>query len=502
MNVFQNMVGGSTKTPAGTLALGLIMGVSLAWSGAAHAQTRAWATSLTNIAAAANGGHIVSVSSTIDKNDPQFAASNLIDGQVFNTVNGKTSGSFGWASDKYDPVNMEYVTIGFKDNALHNIGKIVINPTTNVAPERWVKDMEVQASTATADGPYSVVAQLTVLKKAQTQEFTILPAPARFVRLMFRTNWGSDRAVALGEIEMYDSVNAADPLGGLITRMEGAVSELKQYRQTQQDIQGTIQASAPDAATSRPVALPKPTGQPHLSEATLQLIQQTTGDASVAPVRARPTTAASLRNIAAAANGGKIVDYSSIFVSDPAQGPDSAYGPDKLIDGQNFSPQDNTGSSGWASQGFAPGKQFVTIGFRDDRTHVINRIVVNPASNQSSLRWARRIEVQVATTAAKTGPWQTVATLNLRMEVGNQEFKLASVEAKYVRFVFMANGPGDVKLAGLDPDVNSDRSVSLGEIEIYEPVAESAALDAVIGNLQQILVDMKRVYEQQGKTPA
>ncbi|MBV9867481.1 MAG: discoidin domain-containing protein [Abitibacteriaceae bacterium] len=481
-----------SKVRLGTVALVAALSANIALSRPVQAQSRTWATGLTNIAAAANGGRIINVSSTID-NDAKFAATNLIDGKVYNAD--KKTGSFGWASDKYDPVNMEYVTIGFKDNSLHTIGKIVINPAASVAPERWVKDVEVEASTESAEGPYQVVAQLTVLKKGEPQEFTILPAPARFVRLLFRTNYGSDRAVALGEVEIYEAVNPTDGLGGLISRMEGAVNELKQYRQAQADTGGTTVADAASDNGVTNAALTssnhKP-GKPQLSEATLQLIQQNGGNPATA-------SAASPRNIAAAQNGGRVVDFSSTFVSDPAKGADPVYSPDNLIDGDVFREKDNAGSFGWASQGFAPGKQYVTIGFRGDRTHVINRIVVNPSSNQSSLRWARRIDVQVTTESSKTGPWQTVATLNLRLEPVNQEFKIPSIEAKYVRFVFMANGPGDVKLPGIDQDVNSDRSVSLGEIEIYEPAAESAALDSVIGHLQQILVDLKRLYEQQGK---
>ena len=44
--------------------------------------------------------------------------------------------------------------------------------------------------------------------------------------------------------------------------------------------------------------------------------------------------AARARNIASAANGGRIVDFSSQFVSDRAQGPDPEFSPDRLLDGQ------------------------------------------------------------------------------------------------------------------------------------------------------------------------
>jgi hypothetical protein len=43
--------------------------------------------------------------------------------------------------------------------------------------------------------------------------------------------------------------------------------------------------------------------------------------------------------------------------------------------------------------------------------------------------------------------------------------------------------------------VNSDRSVSLGEVEIYEATASSQILDSLIGRFDQILIDLKRLRE-------
>jgi hypothetical protein len=214
-----------------------------------------------------------------------------------------------------------------------------------------------------------------------------------------------------------------------------------------------------------------------------------------AAVPPTPTTAGG-RNIAAAANGGKIVDSSSTFSND------AAYGPDKAIDGENYDGATEKGSFGWASEGFQPGKQFLTIGFKDDRTHVISKFVVNPVSNQSTLRWARRIDVQVTSGSPKTGPFRTVATINLRNEPANQDFSIRPVEAKYVRFSFVANGPGNISLPNADPDVNSDRSVSVGEIEIYEAAVGNDTLDALIGRLYQVLIDLKRLRTLNANNPA
>jgi hypothetical protein len=315
-------------------ALTALLGSTLALP--AQAQ-RVLPTDTTNIAAAASGGKIVNVTSTLD-NDDKLSANNLIDGKAWNGKNG----SEGWASNQFDPVNMDSVTIGFSGTTPRRIGKLVINPASSVAPERWAKDIEVQVSTESAEGPFRAVAQLTLRKAGEPQEFLILPVPARFVRLMFRSNWGSDRAVALGEVEIYEAITNTEPMGQVIAQLEGTINELKRYRQTQVEL-----GNAGGSATVRQSALEG------MSPATIQLIQSTTGGMAL-PV--------SNVNIAAASNGGKIVDSSSTFINDPAQGGDPAFGPEKLIDGRNYTGKADD-SFGWASQGFAPGRQFVTIGF-------------------------------------------------------------------------------------------------------------------------------------------
>ncbi len=455
------------------MALGFsaFLGSTLAVPAQAQGTQRVLPTDITNIAAASSGGKIVNVTSTLE-NDTKLNANNLIDGKVWNS--GNNSGTQGWASDKFDPMIMDSVTIGFANNAVKNIGKLVINPASAVVPERWAKDIEVQVSTESAEGPYTPVAQITLRRAAEPQEFLILPAQARFVRLMFRSNWGSDRAVSLGEVEIYEAISRTDPMGQLIAQLEGAVNDLKRYRNTQVDLgkAGSIGARTRGASV-----------EAGLSAATIQLIQSTTG--------ASPLPVSSL-NIAAASNGGKIVDSTSTFVSDPAKGADPMFSPNNLIDGKNYTGKEGD-SAGWASQGFAPGKQWVTVGFRDDRPRVVSKFVINPVANQSSLRWARRIDVQVTSGSAKTGPFRTVTTLNLRPEAVNQEFTMRPVEAKYVRFVFSANGPGGVSLPNADPDVNSDRAVALGEIEIYEATAASDVLDSLIGRFSSVLLDLKRI---------
>jgi hypothetical protein len=449
----------------------LLASVAISLGAAAQAQsnqprTPVYPTDLTNIALASNGGRILNVTSVLD-NDKTLGAENLIDGQVYDAVS--QSGSGGWASNKFDPVNMDSVTIGFSDNRLRRIGKIVLNPSSAVAPERWAKDVEIQVSTDTASGPYKAVAQLTLKREATAQEFIILPAQARFVRLMFRSNWGSDRAVSLGEVEIYEAIPQDDPVGMLIARLQSAINDLNRYKQTQNDLRGN--------ASTR--------------------VASTQGDERVAQALAGNAPAFTGGNIASAKNGGKIVDVTSTFNRD------EAFAAKNLIDGENYNFEADKGSFGWASDGFTPGRQWVTVGFRDDRTHVINKAVLNPVSNQNSMRWASRVEMQVTIGSATEGPFRTVAAFNIRQEAANQDFTFRPVEAKYVRFVFTANGPGNPLPQG-DPNISSDRAVSLGEIELYEPDISTADLDAIIGRFQGVANDLKRLRPNLSKdeTPA
>jgi len=451
-----------------TLLLSFLLALPLA----ASAQTRSIDT--VDIAARANGGRVLASTSTLD-NDKAYDAANLIDGTVWTGPNSKTR---GWASNKFDPIARDSVTIGFAGNRVVNIGKLVLNPATDLPRERWAKDVEVQTSTETVDGPWTPTAQITLKQSATPQEFPILPTPARFVRLVFRSNYGSDRAVALGEVSIYEAIDTSDPVGGLISRLEGAIADLRRYREVQLETgNGGGQIVAANA-------------QNGLAPATIQLAQLLTEGEGRVPV--------GKTNIALAKNGGKIMAYSSIFDNDPV------YGPDKLLDGDNFVQGTGKGSAGWSSQGFVPGREYVTLGFAQDRTHLVGKLVLNPVSNQSDLRWARRVLVQATTGSFKDGPWKEVAALNLKDEGVNQEFLIRPVEAKYLRFIFNANGPG-ITLPNADPNVNSDRSVSLGEIEVYEATTSNDQLGALISRFSGVLTDLKtlrRKMQDGPKVPA
>lgn len=464
MNIQQKM-----KRSKTALLMLTLSGVALNTSGVQAQNSRVFPTDLTNVAAAANGGRILASSSTFN-DDKAFDAANLIDGKTYSASNIAES-SNGWVSNKYDSVAMESVVIGFADNAQKRIGKIVLNPDTSVAPERWAKDVEVQVSTTSAQGPFRVASQLTVKRADEPQEFLILPVDARFVKLVFRSNWGSDRAVALGEVEIYESIRTDNAVGQVIARLEGAINDLKRFKAIQNELNGATTSTQVSAQMSP------------MNVETLKLVATETAKTDTSSTR---TTEANGRavNIAAASNGGRVADVSSTFNND------ATFGASNLIDGQNFNLTSGEGSVGWASEGFSSGKQSVTIGFKDDRTRLVSKIVINPVSKQNSLRWGTRVEVQATNGSASDGPFRTITTLNIRLEAVNQDFEVRPFEAKYVRFVFTANGPGNPLPQG-DPNVSSDRAVSLGEIEIYEPSLSGSDLDPLIGRFNQVLLDLK-----------
>lgn len=201
--------------------IGLTISLALTWGGAVLAQANG--AEDTNLAAAKNGGRIVSVSSYEDET---WKAENLIDGEVYNPKTEK--GSKGWASkspwELVEPGiapppdrlgvgrRSEEVVIGFKDDQIKAIGRIVINPQTEDAlfTNRGVRLFEMQVSTQTKDGPWRSLGRAEVPQKPDSVtgsfnfSFNIVPAvQARYVRVIFLANWNSDRHVSCGEIEIY-----------------------------------------------------------------------------------------------------------------------------------------------------------------------------------------------------------------------------------------------------------------------------------------------------------
>jgi len=209
------------------------------------------------------------------------------------------------------------------------------------------------------------------------------------------------------------------------------------------------------------------------------------------PALAAPTVAGTT-NIAAAANGGRIVAFSSELL-DENKRPVPKWQVTNLIDGKyvvgSFTPAD---SYGWASMGVPSEErpEWVIIGFTDvntgkEVTRLISRIVIDPTTDDPPFigRWVQGITVQVSSTT-KDGPWVTVGRFLVVNRPVKQTFDFPPVEARYLRLLITSNH-------------GSDRCVEMGEVEVYEAIVPAEQLDELIIRLENVLNDLKRYRDGQ-----
>lgn len=237
------------------LAAALLNGVA---NCPAAAETVAGAT---NIAAAANGGRIVAYSTQArDENGqimPEWQVTNLLDGKLV-TGNFIPSDSYGWSSQNAPSgEEPEWIVFAFEAELPRLISRIVIDPTT-ADPSvigRWVRDVKVEVSTTSPEGPYRTVKRCLLLNKALKQPFDIPPTEAKYVRLVITSNHGSDKCVEMGEVEIYEAITPENALDQLIIRLENLLADLKQYRdgqlyqQQQQTLKEVTTKPEPPATT-------------------------------------------------------------------------------------------------------------------------------------------------------------------------------------------------------------------------------------------------------------
>jgi len=190
----------------------------------------------TNLAAAEMGGRIVAFSSqAVDENGkvmPEWQVTNLIDGKHV-LGNYTPADSYGWSS-QYAPSeeSPEWVVFAFAQDQTRLLRRIVIDPATDdpLFIGRWVRDVELQVSTTTPEGPYKTVGRFLVVNKPIKQHFDFLPVEARYVRLVITSNHGSDKCVEMGEVEIYEAIVGDSALDDVIVRLENLLQELKQLR--------------------------------------------------------------------------------------------------------------------------------------------------------------------------------------------------------------------------------------------------------------------------------
>ncbi len=216
----------------------------------------------TDLAAAEMGGRIVAFSSqAVDENGkvmPEWQVTNLIDGKhVLGTYT--PADSYGWSSQHVpSEESPEWVVIAFANDQTRLLRRIVIDPATDDPAfiGRWVRDVELQVSTTTPEGPYKTVGRFLVVNKPIEQHFDFLPVEARYVRLVITSNHGSDKCVEMGEVEIYEAIVGDSALDDVIIRLENLLQELKRFRdfqlyqQEQKTLEEVTTSPAPPAEES------------------------------------------------------------------------------------------------------------------------------------------------------------------------------------------------------------------------------------------------------------
>ncbi len=214
---------------------------------------------VTNLAAAEMGGRIVAFSGqAVDENGkvmPEWQVTNLIDGKHV-LGNYTPADSYGWSSQHApSEESPEWIVFAFAQDQTRLLRRIVIDPATDDPPfiGRWVRDVELQVSTTTPEGPYKTVGRFLVVNKPIEQHFDFLPVEARYVRLLITSNHGSDKCVEMGEVEIYEAIVGDSALDDVIVRLENLLQELKHlrdfklYQQEQKTLEEVTTSPAPPA---------------------------------------------------------------------------------------------------------------------------------------------------------------------------------------------------------------------------------------------------------------
>ena len=194
--------------------------------------------------------------------------------------------------------------------------------------------------------------------------------------------------------------------------------------------------------------------------------------------------AAGATNLLLAANGGRIIAFSS-QMTDEFKQPVPQWQATNLIDGLSVSGTYHPANShGWSSNvPPAPNApQWIVFALPGDpvQTRLITRLVIDPTTIEPTLigRGVRDFELYVSATT-QDGPWAMVKRGQVMNKPMRQTFDFLPCEARYLRLVIVSNW-------------GSDRYVQMGEVECYEAIAGEDAIDQLIVRLESVLTDLKR----------
>lgn len=189
-----------------------------------------------SVIAAANGGEVAYCTSTATHEDgtelPQWQAANLIDGLVATAGEQPDHNSCGWSSDAAPSVEEPQI-VAFR---IPGDAPVVIDAAladTNTRDPwgtmRGPKGIEISVAIDSKDGPWKSVGAWELPLEPARHTLSFAPVESRFVRILFRSNFGSDRYVELGEFGVYRLAPEQKTIDGIAARILNAVTELKRH---------------------------------------------------------------------------------------------------------------------------------------------------------------------------------------------------------------------------------------------------------------------------------
>ncbi len=390
-----------------------------------------------NLIAAENGGQLLKFTSQHD--DSRWAARNVIDGQHWVPTQEATGEApRGWSSRKRR-FPQEFL-FAFQGGRAYRINQVVVDPVTAdpYILGRGPRHCELLVSDTTPDGTFRSVVKFQVRNIPKVQSFYFLPANAKYVKFRILSNWGSDKFVELGEIEVREAITGdGGELDQLIIRQEKTISALRRYYRA-------LEAAAEGGLRREPL------------------------------------------NVAAAANGGHIISKTS-------EQNDTTWAAHNLIDGLHVvdanQPRDRP--RGWSATAAPSPKapQEIVIGFDKDIPRLIDRVRLDPRTTDPALigRHAKQFNLYVLG-ADENAQWEQIGSYELVLDPGStqppipQTFSFAPVEARRIKLSITSN-------------YGSDKYCELGEFEVYEANITSSELQHLVDQLEQQLADLKTLRD-------
>ncbi|MBM3498537.1 MAG: discoidin domain-containing protein [Armatimonadetes bacterium] len=403
-----------------------------------------------NVAAADNGGRVVSASSEARERGKvlrEWRKENIIDGK---RVEGPIvpADSYGWATETPPSQRSpHWVVMAFAQDKPRLIGGVRVDPRTN-DPEiirRWIRNFRIEVSLTTEEGPWESVGNFEVINHPTPQTFTLsTPVLARYVRFVVTTNQGSNARVSVGELEIYEALVGDDELTRIITEMERELGRLRQY---------ALGVGTRGAGFSSDIP---PYGESLLAQARGGGVVAASSEATDAGARAEGGEAAVLPQWRAA----NLIDG---LISTPNEEPQHA-------------------SFGWSSDA-APSEsapEWVVFQVAGEGPTVIDAAVVDTRTRDpwGMMRGAREIELSTSI-EGQDGPWKALGRWELDAEPGPRLLRFPAAEARWVRLnVLSSHG--------------SDRYVQLGEFGVYRVAPERDPLGGLVLEYENILTNLKR----------